>query len=136
MVEPVREAIAEPMKTIPGTRRSIDWTARYRATTLEVQRYSRFVVVMKRALPMAAAALLAAVVAYSLQPRLPSGYLAYEYRIVPQFSGGSDVLVSYSLSTTGAGGNFGSISLYRPRFLDVKLPAIGGPSRAVTDPAP
>jgi hypothetical protein len=68
------------------------------------------------------------------QPRLPSGYLAYEYRIVPQFSGGSDVLVSYSLSTTDVGGNFASISVYRPRFLDVKLPAIGGPSRAVTDP--
>jgi len=70
------------------------------------------------------------------QPRLPKGYLAYEYRIVPQFSGGSDVLVSYSLNTTVAGGNFGNIMIYRPRFLDVKLPAIGGPSRAVTDPAP
>jgi hypothetical protein len=70
------------------------------------------------------------------QPRLPKGYLAYEYRIVPQFSGGSDVLVSYSLNTTVTGGNFGNIIIYRPRFLDVKLPAIGGPSRAVTDPAP
>lgn len=69
------------------------------------------------------------------RPRLPTGYLAYEYRIVPQFSGGRDVLVSYSLSTTLAGGNFGNIALYRPHFLDVRLPAIGGRSRAVTGPA-
>jgi hypothetical protein len=70
------------------------------------------------------------------QPHLPSGYLAYEYRIVPQFGSGSDVLVSYSLDTTVAGGNFGDITTYRPRFLDVKLPGIGGPSGLVTDPAP
>jgi hypothetical protein len=70
------------------------------------------------------------------RPHLPHGYLAYEYRIVPQFSGGRDVLVSYSLNTTLAGGNFGNIATYRPHFLDVKLPAIGGPSRAVTGPAP
>jgi len=70
------------------------------------------------------------------QPRLSDGYLAYEYRIVPQFSAGSDVLVSYSLNTTVVGGNFGNILTYRPHFLDVKLPGIGGRSGAVTDPAP
>jgi hypothetical protein len=70
------------------------------------------------------------------QPRLPTGYLAYEYRIVPQFSGGSDVLVSYSLSDTLAGGNFGSVATYRPHFLDVRLPAIRGRSRPVIDPGP
>jgi hypothetical protein len=70
------------------------------------------------------------------QPRLPSGYLAYEYRIVPQFSGGSNVLVSYSLNTTVLGGSFGNVMVYRPRFLDVTLPAIGGPSRAITHPPP
>jgi hypothetical protein len=70
------------------------------------------------------------------QPRLPDGYLAYEYRIVPQFSGGSEVLVSYSLNTLLSGGNFGNILIYRPRFLDVELPGTGGRSRAVTDPAP
>jgi len=70
------------------------------------------------------------------QPRLPDGYLAYEYRIVPQFSGGSDVLISYSLNTTRIGRNFENIVIYRPRFLDVKLPDIGGRSRAVTDPEP
>jgi hypothetical protein len=70
------------------------------------------------------------------QPRLPSGYLAYEYRIVPQFSRGSEVLVSYSQNTTVAHGNYVDIATYRPRFLDVKLPGIGGPSGSVIDPAP
>ena len=70
------------------------------------------------------------------QPRLPGGYLAYEYRIVPQFSNGSDVLVSYSQNTTVLGGNYGDIATYRPHFLDVKLPGIGGPAGSVTQPAP
>ena len=46
------------------------------------------------------------------------------------------MLVSYSLNTTVVGGNFGNILTYRPHFLDVKLPGIGGRSGAVTDPAP
>jgi hypothetical protein len=70
------------------------------------------------------------------QPRLPGGYLAYEYRIVPQFSGGSDVLVSYSQNTTVVGGNYGDIATYRPHFLDVNLPGLGGPAGTVTQPAP
>jgi hypothetical protein len=70
------------------------------------------------------------------RPRLPGGYLAYEYRIVPQFSSGSDVLVSYSVDTTVVGGNYRDITTYRPHFLDVRLPGIGGPAGGVTDPAP
>ena len=70
------------------------------------------------------------------QPHLSGGYLAYEYRIVPQFSRGSEVLVSYSQDTTVLGGNYVDIATYRPRFLDVRLPGIGGPAGAVTDPAP
>jgi hypothetical protein len=70
------------------------------------------------------------------QPRLPDGYLAYEYRIVPQFSRGTSVLVSYSQDTTVPGGNFADTSVYRPHFLDVRLPAIHGPSGPVTDPPP
>jgi hypothetical protein len=69
-------------------------------------------------------------------PRLPRGYLTYEYRIVPQFSNGSDVLVSYSTNTTSPGVNFDNVTIYRPRFLDVKLPGIGGPSGPVIDPGP
>jgi hypothetical protein len=70
------------------------------------------------------------------QPHLSGGYLAYEYRIVPQFSGGSEVLVSYSQDTTVLGGNYGDITTYRPHFLDVRLPGIGGSPGTVTDPAP
>ena len=70
------------------------------------------------------------------QPRLPGGYLTYEYRIVPQFSRGSDVLVSYSTNTIRPAENFDDAAIYRPRFLDVKLPGIDGPSGPVTDPGP
>jgi hypothetical protein len=70
------------------------------------------------------------------QPKLPGGYLAYEYRIVPQFSSGTRVLVSYSVDTTIPGGNFTDVGVYRPHFLDVSLSRIGGPARAVADPPP
>ncbi len=60
----------ETVTSVQPAKRAVEWTARYRASVLEVQRYSRFVGVMKRALPIAAVALLAAVIAYSLQPRL------------------------------------------------------------------
>lgn len=68
------------------------------------------------------------------QPRLPGGYLTYEYRIVPQFSSGSNVLVSYSTNTIRPAENFGNVEIYRPRFLDVRLPGIEGPSGPVADP--
>lgn len=68
------------------------------------------------------------------QPRLPYGYLTYEYRIVPQFSSGSDVLVCYSTDTTSPDGNFDNVTIYRPRFLDVKLPGLGGPAGHVIEP--
>lgn len=58
------EAVAEPLA---GPRR--DWTARTRDTVLNASRYSRFVLVMKRTLPIAAGALIAAVIAYALVPR-------------------------------------------------------------------
>jgi lipopolysaccharide export system protein LptC len=48
-----------------------DWTARTRGTVLDAFRYSQFVTLMKRALPLAAAAVLAAVLVYSLLPRQP-----------------------------------------------------------------
>jgi hypothetical protein len=71
------------------------------------------------------------------QPSSPFGYLTYEYRILPQFSDGSDVLVSYSTDTlrqdeSCMAENYYNARIYRPRFLDVQLPAIGGPSGAVT----
>ena len=46
-----------------------DWSARSRLQVGDPQRYTRFVTIMKRALLLAALALIAAVIAYSLQPR-------------------------------------------------------------------
>jgi lipopolysaccharide export system protein LptC len=66
------QAIAEPLGRPPVVRGSRDWTARTRATARQAERYSRFVVIMKRALPLAAAALVAAVIVYALQPRQES----------------------------------------------------------------
>jgi hypothetical protein len=68
------------------------------------------------------------------RPALPAGWIAYEYRVVPQFSDGSDVLVSYSLNALAATENFSDVTIYRPRFLDVRLPGIKDPARPVTDP--
>jgi lipopolysaccharide export system protein LptC len=62
-------AVAEPLgppRIVRGTR---DWSARRRTSAREAERYSRFVTIMKRALPLAAAALIAAVLIYALEPR-------------------------------------------------------------------
>ena len=66
------EAVAEPIAPPPqrGTERTQhDWSARNRNTAMDALRYSRFVLVMKRVLPITAGLLIAAVVAYSLVPR-------------------------------------------------------------------
>src|SRR5262249_38273202 len=63
-------AANETVTPVQPAKRAIEWTARYRASGLERQDHNRFVGVMKRGLPIAAVALLTAVVAYSLQPRL------------------------------------------------------------------
>jgi lipopolysaccharide export system protein LptC len=60
------EPISDTAKPKPPRR---DWTARTRDTAFNALQYSRFVAVMKRALPISAAALIAAVIAYSLVPR-------------------------------------------------------------------
>jgi hypothetical protein len=71
------------------------------------------------------------------EPDLPYGYLAYEYRIVPQFSSGSDVLISYSTDSERVDDscmyeNYYNARIYRPRFLEIRLPGIGGHSGSVT----
>lgn len=65
-------AVAEPLGRPPLIRTHRDWGARVRATIRQTERYSRFVLIMKRALPLAAAALIAAVLVYALQPRQES----------------------------------------------------------------
>jgi lipopolysaccharide export system protein LptC len=62
-------AVAEPLGRPQIVRGARDWGARRRATAREAERYSRFVTIMKRALPLAAAALVAAVLVYAIQPR-------------------------------------------------------------------
>ncbi len=63
-----RKVLAQPATRREGSR--IDWTARTRGTVLDAERYSQFVIVMKRVLPIAAAIVIMAVVAYSLVPRV------------------------------------------------------------------
>jgi len=60
-------AIAEPM--LSAARSRLDWTSRARENAHATERYTRFVIVAKRVLLIAAAALLGAVLVYSLQPR-------------------------------------------------------------------
>jgi lipopolysaccharide export system protein LptC len=64
------EAVVQELGPAPARSRT-EWATQRRASATEVLRYSRFVVIMKRILPLAAAALVAAVVAYSLQSRQP-----------------------------------------------------------------
>ena len=61
--------MVEPVARQRATRTERDWTARTRDTALNALRYSRFVTVMKRVLPISAGLLIAAVMAYSLMPR-------------------------------------------------------------------
>lgn len=61
--------MAEPLGRTPALRGSREWSARVRESIRQTERYSRFVAIMKRALPLAAVALLAAVLVYALQPR-------------------------------------------------------------------
>ncbi|HEY0300472.1 MAG TPA: hypothetical protein VGC36_04025, partial [Rhizomicrobium sp.] len=76
----VSEAVAQPMSGAPARERR-DWTARTRDTALDALRYSRFVTVMKRALPITAALLIAVVIVYALIPR-QSDKLSLETRSI------------------------------------------------------
>jgi lipopolysaccharide export system protein LptC len=69
------EAVAQPLvvRPPPSPRPLRDWTARTRATALETLRYTRFVMAMKQVLPIAALAIVASVIAYSVIPRRPDG---------------------------------------------------------------
>ena len=56
-----------------------DWSARARSTAMDALRYTQFVGVMKRALPAAAFAVIAAVLAFFFVARQPSKYsMTYE----------------------------------------------------------
>ena len=66
MARTARGAIAQPVKPARAQR---DWTARTRGTVIDAIRYSQFVSLMKRALPIAAAAILVVILIYALLPR-------------------------------------------------------------------
>jgi lipopolysaccharide export system protein LptC len=80
----------------PG-RHHVDWAVQARTTVRDAQRYTRFVGIMKRALLVAVAGLLLAVIAYALQPRDTKqyqmtfermGYLANDLAMVkPRLTG-------------------------------------------------
>ncbi len=67
----VRSAVAQPLEPppAPAPHSLRDWTEKRRTTAKEALRYTRFVTLMKRLLPIAAVALLASVIAYSVTPR-------------------------------------------------------------------
>jgi len=73
----VTEAVTHTIGTATARARR-DWTARTRDTALNALRYSRFVTVMKRALPIAAGALIAIVMIFALLPR-QSDKLSFAY---------------------------------------------------------
>jgi hypothetical protein len=70
-------------------------------------------------------------------PPLRSGLIAYEYRIHPEFSTGSKVLIGYSVNTLNMdlscmSENTYDATIYRPHFIALQLPGIGGPVGTVT----
>jgi lipopolysaccharide export system protein LptC len=71
--EQLRSAVAQEMPPPPAAAR--DWSARQRLRARDALRYSRFVSVMKKILPIGAIALMASVVAYSVMPRHNDKYL-------------------------------------------------------------
>ncbi len=79
--EQVRSAIAQTLPSPPpaaagqGAR---DWSARQRLKATDALRYSRFVSVMKKILPVGAIVLMASVVAYSVLPRHNDRMMAFQ----------------------------------------------------------
>ncbi|HEV2561818.1 MAG TPA: LPS export ABC transporter periplasmic protein LptC [Rhizomicrobium sp.] len=74
-------AVAQKLGAAPAQRTGRDWSARDRTNISDALRYTRFVTIMKRALFLAALALIVAVLAYSLQPR-ESSHMAMTFEHV------------------------------------------------------
>lgn len=71
--EQVRSAVAQPMNAAQPE--AHDWSARQRISAGDALRYSRFVAVMKRLLPVGAVVLMGSVIVYSVMPRHQERYL-------------------------------------------------------------
>lgn len=98
-----KEAVAQQPARRPGMASRLEWTARPRVHTDDPRRYTRFVKIMKRALLLAALALLVAVIVYSLQPR-DQNRVAMTFERLSKVS--NDLaMVKPRLSGTDASGN-------------------------------
>ena len=73
-------ALAEPLSAAGLARSRRDWSSRARADLRQTERYTHFVVIAKRGLLIAAAVLVTAVLAYSLQPRQNGNQIAFSFK--------------------------------------------------------
>ena len=74
--EQITSAVAQQLP--PAAPSAHDWSSRQRLKAGEALRYSRFVSVMKRVLPVGAFVLMASVVAYSVMPRHNDKYMTMQ----------------------------------------------------------
>jgi lipopolysaccharide export system protein LptC len=99
-----RDTPPRPATPSSVLRSRVAWTSRNLSSLSDVQRYTRFVGVMKRALPMAAAVLLAAVLAYALQPRQQGGKRQLTFQMLRMVS--NDLMMTKPrLTGIDSGGN-------------------------------
>ncbi len=97
-----RGAVAQPLGAAPA-QPPRGWTPRARMSLGDPQRYSRFVVIMKRALLLSALAVIVAVIAYSLEPR-EQGRVAMTFQQMNKVAGDL-TMVKPRLTGTDASGN-------------------------------
>jgi lipopolysaccharide export system protein LptC len=79
--EQIRSAVAQPLTPAPQPEKAAsgrDWSARQRLSAVDALRYSRFVAVMKRLLPVGAVVLMGSVIAYSVMPRNQQKYMTMQ----------------------------------------------------------
>ena len=84
----------------------VDWAVHARSTVMNAQRYTRFVTIMKRALLLAAAALLIAVLAYSLQPRDTSRFAMTTFAQLGKIANDLSMLKPHLTGTDSDGNPF------------------------------
>ncbi|MBU6443009.1 MAG: LPS export ABC transporter periplasmic protein LptC [Alphaproteobacteria bacterium] len=95
--------MVQPLGATPAPPQQQEQTSRLRMPLGDPQRYSRFVIIMKRALLLAALAVIAAVVIYSLEPR-DQGRVAMTFQQMNKVAGDL-TMVKPRLTGTDASGN-------------------------------
>jgi lipopolysaccharide export system protein LptC len=76
--EQIRSAVAQQLTPAPQQQAVHDWSARQRLSAMDAFRYSRFVAVMRRLLPIGAVVLVGSVIAYSVMPRHQDKFVAMQ----------------------------------------------------------